>query len=146
MTSNNDLNLILVDDDEDDREFLAHAAQKTGNVQLTCLEGGEQLFHYLQTNPIVPDGILLDINMPIISGIDCLETIRHNDQWKTIPVIMYSTSDSDNDIKTTYSMGANLFIKKPSVIAKLRAVIEYLLDNSSWKSLPNSLNDFLIKF
>src|SRR6185437_3844968 len=60
-----------------------------------------------------PKVILLDLNMPKISGIDVLQRIKADEQTKNIPIIILTSSTESPDIKTCYELGANSFIVKP---------------------------------
>ncbi|PCK07677.1 MAG: hypothetical protein COA42_13125 [Alteromonadaceae bacterium] len=60
-----------------------------------------------------PDLILLDINMPVMDGRETLKAIRKDEQLHTIPVIMLTTSNNDQDVEQSYNMGANAFVTKP---------------------------------
>jgi len=145
MTENYELNIILADDDEDDREFMGMAAMKTG-IQLVSLVGGEQLLEYLETSSALPDGILLDINMPRLNGIECLKHIRQKSTWKHIPVLMYTTSDIDDYIKETYELGANMFIKKPNQLKMLSQITEFLVTDKDWTTQPQSMDKYLFEY
>jgi CheY-like chemotaxis protein len=84
--------LLLVDDDSDDRGFFADAvAQVSSEVSCITLSNGYALLPALSENG-KPDIIFLDLNMPGLSGWDCLSLLKEHDSYKDIPVVMYSTS------------------------------------------------------
>lgn len=71
-----------------------------------------------------PDIILLDINLPIMNGLEVLAFIKSSDRMKSIPVIVMSSSDSETDIATAYRLNANCYTRKPIEIDGFFAVME----------------------
>lgn len=67
----------------------------------------------------VPDYIFLDLNMPLMTGKECLQQIRKLPRLSDVPVIIYSTSASQRDIQDSMELGASTFITKPPQIAVL---------------------------
>ncbi|RRQ50662.1 response regulator [Maribacter algicola] len=116
------MKILLVDDDEDDREFFADALVGVNlNTQLHQLDNGKSCLDYLmQQVQNLPNLIFLDLNMPIMNGFECLEEIRKNPLLKDLPIAIYSTSSSDDDIERTFLSGANIYIKKPSSFEDLK--------------------------
>ena len=66
----------------------------------------------------VPIVILLDLNLPRYSGLEVLKEIKSHPEYKTIPVIILTTSDESSDIRTAYELGANSYIVKPVELDK----------------------------
>jgi CheY-like chemotaxis protein len=110
------LSILLADDDADDRELFGEVIAETGlKVKLEYAEDGKDLMNILEnTSRELPHVIFLDLNMPNKSGRECLELIRKSTRLKHIPVVIYSTSSSLNDIDDTFEKGANLYVRKPS--------------------------------
>ena len=115
--------IIMADDDEDDRYMIKEAMLKAGvSIPVECVENGEELLelldkhrkHYEKYREMHPAFILLDLNMPKLDGRKSLEIIRNNEILKKIPVIVFTTSDSEDDIAHAYEYGANSFILKPT--------------------------------
>jgi CheY-like chemotaxis protein len=109
------IEILLADDDADDallfREALKDA--KAINARLTWIEDGDKLMRYLTTTETYqPDIIFLDINMPGTGGKECLKAIRSHSRFDAIPVAMFSTSLHEDDIRDTFSDGANLYVCK----------------------------------
>lgn len=81
-----------------------------------------------------PDLIILDINLPSISGQEILETLKKDDKYKVIPIVIFSTSDSPKDIIEAYRACANSYITKTANVKKLFKKIatlgEYWLDTN----------------
>lgn len=84
----------------------------------------------------VPDLILLDLNLPVMDGREVLREIKQHPQWRKIPVAILSTSDSDEDVCSSYALNANCYIVKP-------------LDMSGFRQTMNALHQFwlsVVKF
>jgi CheY-like chemotaxis protein len=76
-------------------------------------------------SPALPDLIFMDINMPIMNGIECMAEINKNPLYKNIPVVILSTDVSRAEL--IFNLGAKAFIKKPSETGKLRLKIEEMV-------------------
>ncbi|MBN1647299.1 MAG: response regulator [Spirochaetales bacterium] len=124
--------IIMADDDEDDRYMIREAFVKAGvNIPLFCVENGEELIsllesHQQQHGQMHPAFILLDLNMPRMDGRKSLEIIRKNENLKKIPVIVFTTSDSEEDVALAYEYGANSFILKPSSFTSMVDIMKTL--------------------
>lgn len=73
------------------------------------------------------DLILLDINMPVMSGLEFLERIREEPAYKAIPVIVVSTEGKEEDVLRALRMGADGYVKKPIQAAELHGLIEKIV-------------------
>lgn len=109
------MHILLADDDEIDRVVFAEALSKVPlPTRLTTLNDGEQLLDFLSANvKQLPHALFLDLNMPKVSGFECLTEIKQNENLKVLPVIIYSTADDDLSIDRTYEGGAHLYLVKP---------------------------------
>jgi two-component system, response regulator len=111
--------ILLVDDNPDD-VALTLRAFRTNNItnRVDVASDGEEALNYL-----LPDGehpprpvlILLDINLPKVSGLEVLRRIRTDDRTRYLPVVVLSTSSEDRDIVESYDLGANSYVRKPVV-------------------------------
>ncbi|MGN6646496.1 MAG: response regulator [Cytophaga sp.] len=109
-----EIQILLIDDDEDDRDFFQFALEDIStNIGYAGVESGVDAFLYLENNPL-PDCIFLDLNMPGMSGRECLAKLKSRTEYHQIPVIIFSTSSDPHDKKETMEMGAVDFITKPS--------------------------------
>jgi CheY-like chemotaxis protein len=123
------LNILLADDDEDDRLFFKEAINEIDiDTMVSVVNDGFQLMDYLNQSDIhLPDIIFLDINMPGKSGLECLKELRNNMRYKDILIIMYSTSGAERDIEEAYRHGANIYLKKPIDFAQLKASLSTII-------------------
>ncbi|MBN2533246.1 MAG: response regulator [Spirochaetales bacterium] len=133
--------IIMAEDDDDDRVIIQDALKEAGiSIPVKCVENGEELMdlllhrkHYSdEDESLKPIFILLDLNMPRMDGRKTLELIKKDESLKKIPVIVFTTSDSQEDISWTYSCGASSFITKPfsfhSVVDIMKVIKKYWLE------------------
>jgi len=137
--------LFLAEDDEDDRLFFSMAvAAVDKELKLIAFNDGVELISYLDKAAEIPNILFLDINMPKLSGLECLEEIRNCEDWKDIPVAMYSTSGNENDIERSRELGAQVFIMKPFQLSKLAEIIDWAL-SMDWEKTVLTPQEFFIK-
>ncbi len=118
MTNVTPLNILLAEDNEDHAELIIDTLESFNiSNRIVHVTNGEEVLDLLErsiNNPsLQPNLILLDLKMPRMDGITTLKHIRQMAAFKTIPVIMVSTSSIDIDIESCYAMGANSYITKP---------------------------------
>ncbi len=102
-------------------------------------EDGIALFKQLAAaNSALPDIIFLDINMPMMTGWECLTKLKGEEAYSPIPVIMYSTSTAKSDIDKSFELGASLFISKPENFQELTRILAIIAINPL-SSLPELL-------
>lgn len=117
--------IILTDDDEDDRDFFKMAVESNNmSYNLLMFPDGKSLLDYLVKSEVILSHIIfLDINMPILNGYEVLNLIRQLFTPQQLPVVMYTTSNSDDDRKKSLKEGANMFLLKPNDFKELKAMI-----------------------
>lgn len=124
-------NILLIDDDLD--EFLLITAVKEFFPKV--------IFHYANSakngfrlmEDLVPDIIMLDVNMPAVNGLECLKGIKKCPRLSKALVIMYSTYISEDVRQTALQTGATGCIKKPESISAIRQIIENILNDNDYK-------------
>jgi CheY-like chemotaxis protein len=129
------INLLLVEDDPADQKLikLSLKNQKIAN-DIHCVSCGEEALDYLNHrngfngNAPKPDLILLDLNMPGMGGKEFLKLIKANEEQKTIPVIILTTSDSERDIIESYQLQASGYVHKPVTLDEFKGVMEKIED------------------
>jgi CheY-like chemotaxis protein len=124
--SKEQLNILLADDDKDDRLFFQMALDAlTISTQLTTVVDGEKLMAYLYENVRqLPDVLLLDLNMPRKNGFECLSEIKLDSTLKQLPVIIFSTSFEQEVVNLLYQNGAQHFMRKPAGFSQLKKIIQ----------------------
>lgn len=121
---------VLLVEDSDSDAMLTQEALKDAKLanNLHRVETGEQALDFLRkrgeyTEAPMPDLILLDLNLPGINGQEVLEVIKTDNQLKTIPVVILTTSKSEEDIVRAYGMNANCYVTKPVGFDELARVV-----------------------
>ena len=140
--------ITLADDDEDDRLFFTDAFDELKiNTVVNTFKNGKELLDFLNhPESVLPNIIFLDLNMPILNGVDCLKEMKKNDKLNDIAIAIYSTSSSDQDIENTFVLGANIYIKKPSDFGTLKKVLSDVV-TINWQYHTSGLNkdNFLLR-
>ena len=120
QADNSNMICLLVDDDEDDKEIFCLAlAEVDPSIQCYIASDGIEALEMLSNPAFAPDYIFLDLNMPLMSGKECLIEIKKRSHLEKTSVIMFSTSASQKDIEDTSELGASAFITKPPLISTL---------------------------
>jgi len=111
--------LLLVEDNPDDETLTLRALRKNNMVNevVVVRDGAEALDFCFARNAHVgrelPQLILLDLNLPKISGLDVLKELRSNDRTSMLPVVILTSSKQEEDIAQSYKNGANAYVRKP---------------------------------
>jgi CheY-like chemotaxis protein len=118
--------VLVADDDEDDRELTRDALLEVNAGTVRFVRDSQELLDYLRNKGAeagqpaeTPDLVLLDLNMPRMNGAQALSEIRADRDIASIPVVVFTTSRDEQDVRDSYERGANSFISKPSTFADL---------------------------
>lgn len=128
----NIIHIYYVDDDKDDHYFFEQALKETEvPARLSYAADGIQLLSLLEANSDLPGIIFLDIRMPSIDGIATLESIRENQMYKDIPIIIFSAMYNPGLVRNAYEKGAQLFLKKPNDFEGYKLILKSLLTGTT---------------
>ena len=124
--------ILIAEDDADDRFLFKTAFEEKGyQDQIEFVENGIELWNFLQKiadkNPkdkTYPSFILLDLNMPKKDGREVLREIKQHPEFRKIPVVVFTTTNSENEVKRCYELGANTYVVKPVSFDSLLKVVE----------------------
>ncbi|MEM7425618.1 MAG: response regulator [Pseudomonadota bacterium] len=128
MSKGQAIRILIADDDADDRMLIGDALEEARlNNPVKFVEDGVELMEYLKhegeyadlNEDDLPGIILLDLNMPRKDGRTALKEIREDENLRRIPIVVLTTSKSEEDILRTYNLGVNSFITKPVTFDKL---------------------------
>lgn len=120
--------IVVADDDKDDLDFFTDALKDTcPDITVTVAEDGGELLYKLNKISL-PDVIVLDLNMPCISGKDCLKALRKDDKYEKVPIVIYSTSSNTKDIEECLHYGANHYVTKPSSMLAISTLVKKICD------------------
>ena len=107
--------ILLIEDNPDDVELTSRAFKKAGIAnELRVIGDGAEALKYLSSreNPI-PAIVLLDINLPKVSGIEVLKRLRADARTRLLPVIILTSSKEEQDLAAGYGNGCNSYVRKP---------------------------------
>ena len=125
--------ILIAEDDADDRYLLQTAFLEKGYPEkIEFVENGVELLNYLDNiyanedldTSVLPGFILLDLNMPKKDGREVLKELKQHPVFKKIPVIVFTTTKNEIEIKRCYELGANSYIVKPISFDALLKVVE----------------------
>jgi CheY-like chemotaxis protein len=124
------IEILLVEDSPSDAELMVEAlTESTLALRVTVIDDGEDaidyLFHQcpLRAAPR-PDLILLDLHLPRKNGYEVLGEIKEDRELRTIPVVIMTSSDSEDAICKAYELRANCCVRKPSNLAQYAAAVK----------------------
>jgi len=117
--------VLIVDDDKDDHFFLRQAiGEVIPQAIIESLYDGSEALAYLDNSATLPSLIFLDLNMSKISGKNTIMVVRKNDNLKNVPVIILTTSNSDQEKLEILALGANEFYSKPVDLNELVKIVK----------------------
>jgi CheY-like chemotaxis protein len=132
---NKSFTILMAEDDPEDLELIRDAFEENRfEGQIRSVGDGEELMDYLRNNgkfsdPSLcpkPDHILLDLNMPRMDGREALAAIKADRKLKAVPIVVLTTSSSEDDIIGSYALGANTYFVKPTGYNALVNIVEIL--------------------
>jgi two-component system, chemotaxis family, response regulator Rcp1 len=135
LEDNMNRTVLLVEDSPGDVRLTKEAFRDADpEIDLRVVVDGVEAMTYLKRQGIHvdaprPDFILLDLNLPKMDGREVLAHIKEDDDLKTIPTVILTTSDAEADIVTSYKLQANCYLSKPVQLEE-------------FESLVRSINDF----
>lgn len=109
--------IYLVDDDEDDRMLTRQALESvTEEIEIVEFTNGKVLLTFLEASPSAePAMVIMDMNMPLVNGMEALSAIKSREDWCHIPVVLFSTSAHPDMVTQAYQLGVNAYIMKPAI-------------------------------
>jgi CheY-like chemotaxis protein len=120
--------VAVIEDNPADADMLRYALQQAGTpLEIVVLPDGSQALSYLRDNAPACNLVLLDLNLPILSGFDVLKSIKTNDTLKKLPVVVLSGSSNYEDIDRCYRAGANSYVCKPNQLSDILAMAVHLV-------------------
>jgi CheY-like chemotaxis protein len=117
--------IYVIDDDADDFMILSDLILEKWQINMQHFELPSDFLNNVKSLPL-PDLIVLDINMPVVSGFGVIRFLKQTEKWKDIPVVFLSTASDDEQIRKAKSLGAYEYFVKPSTIEQWQAVIHKL--------------------
>lgn len=139
--------ILLVEDNPTDEKLTLRAFKK-GNIEneIAVVRDGSEALDYLLGTAAdprreLPALVLLDLNLPRVSGLEVLRRLRADDRTRFLPVVILTSSKEDEDLISGYALGANAYVRKPvefgEFVEAARAVgLFWLLLNERAPALP----------
>jgi len=127
-----DIFILIAEDDADDRFLLQAAFEENGFTdRLHFVENGVEVLEFLSSLKIsaevnFPRFILLDLNMPKKDGREVLKELKQHSELKKIPVVIFSTTNNEQEMRRCYELGANSYITKPNSFESLLKTVAAL--------------------
>jgi len=134
--------ILLVEDNPGDAELLRQALSERGaDVEVQVADTAVRAFEYLKGQPPhghnrTPDLVVLDLALPVIQGHKVLDVIKHNEDWRDLPVIVLSSSAAPRDRELCERLGARAYIVKPATWNDYLALADRLTRAATEGSLP----------
>jgi hypothetical protein len=131
----NNKTILLVEDNKQDEVLILHALKKINLAnQVDVVRDGQQALDYLfQEGEFANSGgleppavVLLDINLPRVSGLEVLDRLRADPRTRLLPVVILTSSDEERDRLRSYENGANSFVRKPLEFAEFAETVARL--------------------
>lgn len=135
---NNKVKILLADDDKEDQLILTDSFNEIGQAEaIQFVDDGELLLEYLKgiDKESLPSLIVLDLNMPRMSGTETLVALKSSEEYKHIPVIIYSTSVNDHEMNKCLETGAEAYITKPVKYEDSIKTAQYFYDYCQGKNV-----------
>ena len=122
--------VVYVDDDPDDRSLFNEAFLSIPDYKVVTFVNGFELMLFLKqrTKDEYPSLIVLDINMPVMNGIESVTLLKSNENYKSIPVVMFATSANPKDVEYCKSLDTEILIK-PRKYGEIRHIFQRILKN-----------------
>ena len=124
---------MIAEDDADDRFLLQAAFEENGfKDRLHFVDNGVEVLEYLQSllttqdETKLPRFMLLDLNMPKKDGREVLKELKLHPELKKIPVVIFSTTNNEQEMRRCYELGANSYITKPNSFENLLKTVAAL--------------------
>lgn len=114
--------ILLIEDNPDDVELTRRALSRSNVAnELVVVTDGAEALDYLfargkyatRDMRVTPEVVLLDLKLPKVDGLEVLRRIRSDERTRLLPVVILTSSNQENDIKDSYELGANSYVRKP---------------------------------
>jgi CheY-like chemotaxis protein len=138
--------ILIAEDNPDDVFLLKRALRRNGaESNVYIVEDGQEAIDYLRREPPFddrfkypfPSVIYTDLKMPRVSGLEVIRWLKEHPDCGVIPVIVFSASQQDEDIKQAYQLGANAYLVKPTTLDQLTEMIRVTME--FWKMCQKPL-------
>ena len=134
--------VLIADDDPDDLIILSDGLREAyREVAIETVADGDEVLDWLADHPAeLPQLIVLDYKMPRVSGADVLRQISGNDRYKDVPVVVWTTSERENEMQECLGLGAERLFVKPTTDKELMRIVVMIGDVLTRRTNPDINN------
>jgi len=126
--------ILIVEDEQDVAGLIKHAVERTGDAEAEVVVSGDSALKAVSERP--PDLVLLDLNLPVLDGVEVCRILRSRSETKQLPIIILTARGAEDDKVTGLEIGADDYISKPFSLRELTARIRAVLRRSAAASEP----------
>src|SRR5438477_8289559 len=121
--------VLIVEDEEDIAGLIKHTLERSGSADAEIVHSGDAALKTVVDRP--PDLIILDLNLPILSGTEVCRILRSRPDARHVPIIMLTARTSENDRVAGLELGADDYVTKPFSLRELTARVHAVLRRST---------------
>ena len=122
------VHILHVEDDPDDVELLQSAFEDIANLpDVKVIREGHKVLPWLEQQSVLPDVIVMDLNLPKMHGKEILAAIKANDHLRDLPVVILTTSSSKEDKNYCLNHGVSTYITKPATVQGFKDAVKMIL-------------------
>ena len=126
--------ILIVEDEQDVAGLIKHAVERTGDAEAEVVVSGDTALKAVAERP--PDLVLLDLNLPVLDGVEVCRILRSRSETKQLPIIILTARGAEDDKVTGLEIGADDYISKPFSLRELTARIRAVLRRSATAAEP----------
>ena len=121
--------VLIVEDEQDIAGLIKHTLERSGDAEAEIVGSGDAALRAVSSRP--PDLIILDLNLPVISGVEVCRILRSRADVKHVPIIMLTARTGENDRVVGLELGADDYVTKPFSLRELSARVKAVLRRSA---------------
>jgi DNA-binding response OmpR family regulator len=123
--------VLIVEDEQDIAGLIKHTLERAGDAEAHIVGSGDAALKAVSDEP--PDLIILDLNLPVVSGVEVCRILRSRAEGRHVPIIMLTARTSEDDRVTGLELGADDYVTKPFSLRELTARVRAVLRRSAVK-------------
>jgi DNA-binding response OmpR family regulator len=128
--------ILIVEDEQDVAGLIKHAVERTGDAEAEVVVSGDTALKAVSERP--PDLVLLDLNLPVLDGVEVCRILRSRSETKQLPIIILTARGAEDDKVTGLEIGADDYISKPFSLRELTARIRAVLRRTAAATEPTA--------
>jgi DNA-binding response OmpR family regulator len=121
--------VLIVEDEQDIAGLIKHTLERSGNAEAEIVGSGDAALKAVSARP--PDLIILDLNLPVLGGLEVCRLLRSRSDARHLPIIMLTAKSSESDRVTGLELGADDYVTKPFSLRELTARVRAVLRRAS---------------